>query len=98
MNFISYKLIKLYSINYITYKKNMTKTIKLVSNIILFTFLFLNAKAADNNSKFIPIATSIKCNSDKDCPDIFVAYFSSYAVYIAMCWKGFCQRVVMKPK
>jgi hypothetical protein len=74
----------------------MTKTIKLVSTMILFTFLFLTAKAADYNSKFI--STPIECNSDKDCPDIFVAYFSSYAVYIAMCWKGFCQRVAMKSK
>jgi hypothetical protein len=73
-------------------KKNMARTLKLVSAIFfLFFLVFITDQefASGAIAPFVLKPTTTKCNSAYDCPEI-----TSPKMTMAVCIDGFCQDLV----
>ncbi|CAJ2668419.1 unnamed protein product [Trifolium pratense] len=70
----------------------MGKSLKLISTIILFIFLFFTTKEVASNPSIFK--TSIQCKTVKECPDVVEAD-NKYVAYI--CMNGYCHRMTYRP-
>ncbi|CAJ2643958.1 unnamed protein product [Trifolium pratense] len=88
MSIIHYKMMRSYSLCYIgNEKKNMAKTLKLVSTIILVVFLFYIVEAQE---MYKYTRTTTECISPKDCLDIALQALGQSDMLVARCKDGFC--------
>ncbi|CAJ2666349.1 unnamed protein product [Trifolium pratense] len=70
----------------------MAKTLKFVFAIILFVFLFFIIEEVAS-SELMVFATSVKCTTPKDCPDVVIGPNQRYS----MCINGYCQDIKEVP-